>query len=476
MPVHPPGPLPPRRAAPLPAAVDVVVIGAGTAGAAAAAFVAESGARVLCVDRAPLDAAGARWINGVPAWAFDRAGLDQPTGAERRGEATPVHLIAGGERVVIADHGVLEVDMRHLVTRLQARARNAGAELIGETAVRGRDGDHLVTDQGRVRAGVFVDASGLAGAHLLPLPRVPAHHLCAAAQEVREVADLAAARAWFAAHEVPPGEIACFAGVAGGFSVLNVRLDEHDGTVSILTGSIPVGDTPSGKAILDRFAAGKAWVGATRFGGARALPLRRSYDRIAAGRVAVLGDAACQMFPAHGSGIGVGMIAARLLADALAGGGGLRAYEVAWQRGYGGLCAGYDVFRRFSQRLDEAAIARMMRAGLLDPVLARAGMAQHTPSLPLAAIPGKVAALAREPAIGRALLATVGRMTAVRALYAAYPTHAAAVPAWGRLVAPLFGERADPAPDRQKVATVGAQVEGGRHGERSHAGRTPAHR
>ena len=58
--------------------VDVVVVGAGTAGAAAAAFCAERGLKTICVERAPLDRAGAAWVNGVPAWAFSRAGLAQP--------------------------------------------------------------------------------------------------------------------------------------------------------------------------------------------------------------------------------------------------------------------------------------------------------------------------------------------------------------------------------------------------------------
>ena len=42
----------------LPERVDVLIIGAGTAGAAAAALCAERGLRTLCVERGPLTTAG----------------------------------------------------------------------------------------------------------------------------------------------------------------------------------------------------------------------------------------------------------------------------------------------------------------------------------------------------------------------------------------------------------------------------------
>ena len=54
-----------------PVQVDVAIVGAGTAGAAAAALCAQRGLSVVCLDSKPLDGAGARWLNGVPLSAFD---------------------------------------------------------------------------------------------------------------------------------------------------------------------------------------------------------------------------------------------------------------------------------------------------------------------------------------------------------------------------------------------------------------------
>ncbi len=427
----------------LPERVDVAVIGAGTAGAAAAALCAREGLRVLCVDRGPLDGAGARWVNGVPAWSFAEAGFDPPEGEELLGDGGPFHLIAGWgpRRLVIEDHGVLEVDMRALVARLQRRAREAGAILIGGCATRGLEGDLLATDRGSLRADVVVDASGLTGVRLLDGPRVPPQHLCAAAQEVRHVADPAGARAFFERLDVPLGQVACFAGIAGGYSIVNVRC--HGDRVSILTGSIPGDGHPSGKALLDRFVSDQPWIGELLFGGARAIPIRRPLDVIAAGRVAALGDSAAQVFPAHGSGIGVGMIAARMLAESVARGAGPGDYAIRWQRRWGGLMASYDLFRRFSQRLGPGELEAMMASGLMDPELARAGMAQALPRPTPAMIAGKSLALAQRPRLAARLGAVALKMAAARALYSRYPTHASRLPAWSRRIASVFGEPPD---------------------------------
>ena len=420
------------------------MVGAGTAGAAAAALGARAGLRVLCVDRGELDRAGARWVNGVPARDFDDAGFDRPRGEELRGDGGPFHLVAGygPARLVIEDHGVLEVDMRHLVARLQAAAREAGAALVGGVSVLGVEGNLARTSAGSVRAEVVVDAAGLSGPNLLGQPAVRRGDLCTAAQEVRAITDHAAAARFFESHQTPIGQVVCFTGIAGGYSILNCRADGDQ--VSILTGSIPGPGRPSGRQILDRFVAEKPWIGARVFGGARAIPIRRPFDRIADGRIAAIGDAAAQVFPAHGSGIGAGMVAARYLIDAVAGGGGLGAYATRWQRERGGLFAAYDLFRRFSERLTPATLSEMMSGGLMDPELARAGMAQELPRPAPGQLARKIPGLLRNPQLAAGLGGLVAKMAIVLGLYARYPQRPEALPVWSRRVARVFGE----APDR----------------------------
>lgn len=422
---------------------DVIVIGAGTAGAAAAASCARQGLRTLCLERGALDEAGARWVNGVPAWSFDVAGFAAPEGAELLGAGGPFHLVAGygPRRIIIEDHGVLEVDMRALVRRLQRAAREAGAELREGVRVTGWNGRALETDAGPLPARFVIDASGLTGARLLDPPRVAPKDLCAAAQQVHRIDDAAAARAFFAAHDTPMGQVLCFTAVAGGYSILNLRADgDH---VSFLTGSIPALGYPSGKAILEEFVREHPWVGERLYGGSRAIPLRRPFDRLAAGPIAAIGDAGSQVFPAHGSGIGAGMVAARMLADTLAHGGTPEEWAVAWQRRFGGLYAAYDLFRRFSSTLSIADLDRLMASGLMDPAMARAGMAQELPRLDLRAAARKALALPRAPRLAVRMSGVLARMGAALALYKRYPAEPARLPAWSRRIARVFGDAPD---------------------------------
>jgi menaquinone-9 beta-reductase len=418
---------------------DVIIVGLGTAGAAAAALCAERGLAVIGLEQRPLADAGARWLNGVPRWMFVEAGIAPPAGDELCATGHAFHLLAGWgpRRLVLREHELCEVDMRRLVERLQHRARSAGARLVERSRVLGLDGPRLMTAAGPLSARWFVDASGLAGARLVPTPPVEREDLCAAAQEVREVADPSRARAFFERHGVRPGDTLCFTAIAGGFSIVNLRLDA--GAVSVLTGSIPADGQPSGSRLIAELAARETWIGPRIFGGARAVPLRRPYDRLGKGRVLLLGDAACQVFSAHGSGIGAGLIAARVLADTLAGGGDAQAYSVAWHRRWGGLMAGYDLFRRFSQKQSAGDFERLMDAGLLDEHGARAALVQRFPELDLARALSTARGLARHPA----LVATLARVGAAQALYARYPRDGRRLPRWSRAAARLLGGRPD---------------------------------
>lgn len=441
---------------------DVIVVGAGAAGAACAAFLAEGGLKVACLERRPLAEAGARWVNGVPRAAFTRAGIAQPQAPEHRGGPDPFHLVvadsvsaagaAGAHKLTIAEHDVLHVDMRLLNARLHERARAAGVQLVGEVTVRGwrggaasaeEAGFALDSSAGPVSGRFIIDASGLTGARLLDQPAVARAELCAAAQEVREIVDPDGALRFLEGVGAHPGEPIGFVGVAGGYSVLNIHVHHDLRHVGILTGSLPALGYPSGKDILEHFAAERAWVGRSLFGGSAAIPLRRPYDRLAGERVALLGDAACQVFSAHGSGVGTGLIAARMLADTLISGQPLREYEVAWQREHGALLASFDVMRRWSQQLDGAAVGRMMALGLTEPELMRAGLNQEMPPVSLASLaqmaPRVARALRTDASLGAGLVGAAARSRVVHALYARYPRDLRFLPAWSRAVDRLLG-------------------------------------
>ncbi|MBK7584191.1 MAG: hypothetical protein IPI67_28820 [Myxococcales bacterium] len=418
---------------------DLAIVGLGTAGAALAGFASERGLSVIGIERQAAKEAGARWINGVPGWAFDDARLARPTGAELFGSGHELHLLAGfgPRRVTVRGHDVLEVDMRHLVERLQSRALAQGVRFLEHTRVTGFDGRQLETSAGAVSASWFVDASGLAGARLLQQPRVVKGDICAAAQEVRAVTNLSAAQHFFEQHGVSPGNTLCFTGVAGGFSVVNVRLVGD--CFSILTGSIPGDGHASGRALIDQFVAEHDFVGPVLFGGARAIPLSRPLDVLGRDNVALLGDAGRQVFSAHGSGIGAGLLAARMLADTLGDGLGPHTYALRWHRKYGGLFATFEAFRRFSQQLSAEDLGRMMSAGLLDVRSARAGLEQRVPRPSPAVVANALRGAVSERRIARRLVPALTRGAAASLLYGRYPEEPSGVPDWSAKLDRILG-------------------------------------
>ena len=118
--------------------------------------------------------------------------------------------------------------------------------------------------------------------------------------------------------------------------------------------------------------------------GTGVIPLRRPYARITAPGLALVGDAACQVFPAHGSGIGVGLLAGTMLAEGVADADDpgdphvlWSGYQAAFQRRMGGDLAGYDVLRRATTALGEDGVDGLVRSGIMDEHTTRAGLDQR---------------------------------------------------------------------------------------------------
>lgn len=426
---------------------DVVVIGLGSAGAAAARAGARAGLSVHALDAGPLERAGAHWVNGVALWCFDEGGVSRPEAPERLSGSDVFHLVAGWgpHKLTLASRGHAEVDMRLLVRRLQDEARAAGAVLEGGRRVEGAsedaEGVTVETDAGPIRARWLVDASGLKGAGLGPRSPVPSAEICVAAQEVRELSDVQAARGFFVDHGVRPGEVLCFTGVAGGFSIVNVALhlaDEHP-HLSILTGSIPGRGHPSGVQLLNDFVAEHGWVGPKVFGGARPIPLAPPPAVMADGRIALIGDAARQVFAGHGSGIGMQMIAAKVLAEALAGGGTPWDYNARFQREWGGELAASVVFARYSAPMSLQDFSDAVSSGLLPRSASEAALMQQPPRPQVRELPAMARGAIAHPRIVAGMAPILNKMSRCRRLWRRYPAREADLPAWLRRRARIFG-------------------------------------
>lgn len=407
---------------------DALIVGAGTAGAAAALFCARRGLSVVCLDRRPLHEAGARWVNGVPRWVFGAVGLAPPLPPEERSRGVPFRMVAGwdGPQVLLDDHDLLEVDMRALVRRLQAEAQAAGATLHGEAKVESWDGETAQTTAGAYTPKVIIDASGLGGT-IWPHD-APREALCAAAAEERILLDEQAARRFFESRGAQLGDTLSFTGVAGGYSIVNVRAAE--GHVTLLAGSIPALGHKPGVVLLSELVAAEPWIGPTVYGGARAIPLGLPAAVVGEGKRARLGDAAGQVFSSHGSGIAQGLLAAHLLAESLASGGGVAAYNLQFQRRFGGALASQVVFRHLSMSLTPEDTRALFTSAVVPPAVAKLVLTQRPPwQAPLAALTG-LPGLARAPGLAARLAPALARMAAVEALHRVYPSDPEKVAGW----------------------------------------------
>ncbi len=424
-----------------------MVVGAGTAGANVAHQLVRRGRSVVLLERRGRGRGGAQWHNGVLDWQFEAAGLAPPAAPERVTANIVTHLVGpdGTAGVTVHRSPTVRADMHLLGERLRALAESSGAEVVHDVerldvevvgdrvaaVTLRRDGE---ADR-RIEARLVVDASGRRGAvrRRSPLlrrwcPEVRGDELCSASDHVFRVADPDGARRFLDRHGARPGEGVTMVGLAGGYSTRAITVSSDLAEVSVLVGCLANGRYGTGPQMMAATRADEPWLGDAIEGGSGVIPLRRPYARLTAPGAALVGDAACQVFPAHGSGIGFGLIAGRVLADAVADAddpgdpAALWGYQAAFQREHGGLLAAHDAFRRMSTSLGTSGVRSMVRAGLLTEHMSTGGLDQRWPAPRPADLPGMVARLATVPGVAARMLPMLARGQVLVGAGARYPS------------------------------------------------------
>lgn len=405
-----------HRFMPIKRSFDVVIVGAGIAGCHLAGRLASQNISCALVDQTPLPKAGPSWINAVPSWMFDEARLNHPSGSELF-DINDRFIIRAPDkktRLVLDNLGVLDVHMGYLGERLKttfvsqntAHAWCASIEgcIFDEhgrlTQIHGKqsDGQSIA-----LFAKLFVDASGLNAILRKSHPRstswwpsVATKDMCTASQRTLAIADRHGALNFLEKNQASPGDVVSDVGFAGGFSLFRAQIDKQLNHVSLLCGVRKDAGFLSANKIVNEFVENNSWTGKTLIDGRGAIPLNAPFKRLGTTGLALLGDSAHQIFAAHGSGIGFGLIAARLLSDAVIAqskaGHDIGAietishYQNAFHLTYYQRLYFSEQFRKFTQNLDENATTRLIASGILGGELAKQTLRQEKPTLSFASL------------------------------------------------------------------------------------------
>jgi flavin-dependent dehydrogenase len=457
--------------------VDMAVLGAGSAGSAAAWALAGAGFRVMLLEARALDEAGASWANLVPVWPFSESGVGVPQHPELLEEDRSYTMLSRtgpGRSVVSGDKPFVHIDCRLWMKRIHGMAVDRGVEfrdrvarvevlMVGDrlTALqvvqRSPDGRESRLE---VRARLFVDASGIAGVLRRQVPVMQADcpepsaqrgELCSGANEICEIVDRPRAREFLVRQDLQPGDTAVWTGVSGGYSTIVAHVRERLDSILITTGAIADGRHGSGIEVLRDFKTRHPWIGRGIFGGAGLIPIRRPYDRLGAPGLVLVGDAACQVFPGHASGIGAGLMAARCLADVMQGRTdpgseeSVWAYQSHYHRGAGAFPGSFDAFRILSVSMSEQDVGNLIGGGLMQESAVRTALGQRMTMPNPREAPVLVQAVLKNPKLAARVGQAAARMGTLAVLYRAHPDKPdrAALKRWSRAVAFASGGTPD---------------------------------
>lgn len=202
-------------------------------------------------------------------------------------------------------------------------------------------------------------------------------------------------------------------GFQGSYSTEYFYLSIKKRKAYILIGLKEEYNIPSVRELISTFRERKGYFARRLYGGGGKIRIAHSLDRLVADGFVAIGEAACQVIPAHGSGVAsalyAGHLAAQVAAEALKSGEPMT--KALWQYAYryqskrGAVLAASDVNRRVLERVTQAQIASMLESGIVcaEDIYS---IALPSFSVSLRSLPRRVLGLIKNPS----LIAPLSRM------------------------------------------------------------------
>jgi len=349
---------------------DVVVVGAGTAGCMTAKQVAKAGLEICVIDRKQREDIGEKVCgDACGKHHFDELGLAYPKGEELKSRVEGVKIYSPDFETVFTVrservYGFI-LNRRLFGQRLLNDALDAGATLLESTIatkavvkddfVKGIEVKDMKNEQTmRLESKVVVDASGFTAILRKGLPTKMGIDLNVNNEEV----------------EACYREIRQLKGQDFDSNFCEIYLDQTltpcgyhwifpagENTVNAGLGIAMIKGFPNPKNLYYQKILPKPFFKDSMLieGGSWYVPTRRPLDCMTGNGIVVVGDAACQVNPIHGGGIGPSMmggsVAGNTVTDAIEKDDvsceGLWRYNVDYMKVYGVKQAGLDIFRLF---------------------------------------------------------------------------------------------------------------------------------
>jgi len=355
---------------------DVVVVGAGTGGCMAAKTVADAGFEVCLIDRKRRESVGDKVCgDAIGKHHFDNLGLSYPVGEELEREMVGVKIYSPDVETVFNAEGEglygFMINRYLFGQRLLEIATDAGATFIESTqASKPIIKDHFVTgvltknlktgEEVTLSSQVVVEASGLSAALRTKLPpeigidtTIHKEDVILCYREIRklkeQISDPNFCEIYLNLQFAP-----------GGYSWV---FPESETKVNVGLGVVASDGSPNPKKQLYSCILSKKLFKESSVvtGGGGQVPTRRPLDCMTGNGITIIGDAACQVNPIHGGGMGPSMtggaMAGKAIVEAMSNDdvsqSGLWSYNVNYMQSYGAKQAGLDVFRLFLQGLSD---------------------------------------------------------------------------------------------------------------------------